>query len=298
MTARIIILGSGSPHPDRDAGGTSLVLTVSERHYLFDCGHGATQRLVEAGIGPATINNVFLTHLHYDHVVDFPLFVLSSWLADRSEQLNVCGPSGTQHMVDHLFVGGAFDQDIRARGQFARRQENFFAVEPTVVEYEAGEIFQDDLIKVTAVPVHHVDAEIMPCFGMRIDTPGRSIVISGDTSPCEAIVELSQGVDLLIHESAMDEETMAHRQKTKVGIVAHTPAGEVGKIAARAGVKNLVVIHQGGKETTNPLLLQMTQNHIPGALVGPGYFDRTISRIREHYDGPVRVAQDLMRIDL
>ena len=298
MSVRVTIIGSGSPHPDRDAGGSSIAITVDDRHYLFDCGHGATTRLVQAGISPPTINTVFFTHLHYDHCVDFPMFVLSSWLGDRSEPLSVLGPGGTKDFCKHLFVGGAFDQDIKARSQFGRRQENFFAVEPEVTEYEPGEIFEDDLIKVTAVPVYHVDSEIMPCHGMRIDTADRSIVISGDTRPCEEITELSRGVDLLIHESAMDEEAMTHRRETKVGVVAHTPAIELGELAAKAGVKQLIAIHQGGKETSNPVLLDLMRHHFPNMLIGPGYFDRTIDRIRQNYDGPVRVAQDLMRIDL
>lgn len=295
---RVIILGSGGPHPDPDAGGSAIVLTVAGRHYLVDCGHGATQSMVRAGIDPAAINHVFLTHLHYDHAIDFPLFVLTSWIAERSEALTVLGPRGTADFVGHLFIGGAFDADIRARGQFARRHNNLFAVQPTVVEFEAGVIFEDDLLKVTAVPVRHVDDGIMPCFGMRFDTAERSVVFSSDTAPCEDIVALSRGVDLLIHECAMDEETIAYRRKTNVGIVNHTPPSALGEIAARAGVGSLVAIHQGGKETTNPALLHMTRHHSPDSVTGPGYFDRTIARIREHYDGPTRVATDLMRIDL
>ena len=298
MSVRVTIIGSGSPHPDRDAGGSSVAVTVDGCNYLFDCGHGATTRLVDSGISPASINTVFFTHLHYDHCVDFPMFVLSSWLGDRSERLKVIGPRGTKKFCENLFVGGAFDQDIKARSQFGRRQENFFAVEPEVTEYEPGEIYKDDLITVTAVQVYHVDSEIMPCHGMRIDTATRSLVISGDTRPCDEITQLSRGVDLLIHESAMDEEAMKHRQDSKVGVVAHTPAIELGQLAEKAGVKQLVAIHQGGKETTNPVLLKLMKHHFPDMLIGLGYFDRTIERIRENYDGPVRVAQDGMRIDL
>ena len=54
----------------------------------------------------------------------------------------------------------------------------------------------------------------------------------------------------------------------------------------------------GGKETTNPVLHEIGKHHAPKGSIGPGYFDRTIRRIRENYAGPVRVAQDLMRIDL
>jgi ribonuclease Z len=123
-------------------------------------------------------------------------------------------------------------------------------------------------------------------------------VFSSDTAPCEDIVALSGNADLLIHECAMDDETIAHRKKTKVGIVNHTTPGALGEIAERAKVKSLVAIHQGGKESTNRVLTRMMRHHMPDARCGPGYFDRTIEGIRRHYDGPLRVARDLMRIDL
>ena len=275
-----------------------MLLSVEGHHYLIDCGHGATQSLVRAGIDPAEINHVFLSHLHYDHVIDLPLFVLSSWIAERTRPLNIFGPKGTKAFAGHLFIGGAFDADIRARGQYARRQDNLFAVQPNLVEFGAGEVFTDERLTVTAAPSTHVEKEIMPCFGLRFDGPDKSVVFSSDTAPSEEITALAQGADLLIHECAMDDETIAHRKKTKVGIVNHTTPGALGEIARRAKVKSLVAIHQGGKESTNQVLGRMMRHHLPDAGCGPGYFDRTIKGIRRNYDGPVRVAQDLMRIDL
>ena len=295
---RVIILGSGGPHPDPQAGGSAMLLSTEGHHYLIDCGHGATQRLVEAGIAPASINHVFLSHIHYDHVIDLPLFVLSSWIAERTEPLNIFGPKGTKEMAGHLFIGGAFDGDIRARSQFARRQDNLFAVKPTVTEFGRGTVFENERLKVTAAPSAHVAEDIMPCFGLRFEAGGKSMVFSSDTAPCDEIRALAQDVDLLIHECAMDDATIAHRKKTKVGIVNHTPPQALGEIAAGARVKSLVAIHQGGKESTNPVLGAMMRHYLPDSHCGPGYFVQTIEGIRKHYDGPVRVAQDLMRIDI
>lgn len=295
---RVIILGSGGPQPDPEAGGSSILLTVDDTNYLIDCGQGATHSLVRAGVSPASINQLFISHLHYDHCIDVPFFVLSSWLGDRAEPLTVYGPRGTQDFVSHLFVGGAFDQDIRARAEYGRRKENYFAVQPEAVEFGAGQIYEDERLSVSAVPVDHVSDEVMPCFGMRFDANGKSVVFSSDTAPNENVIKLSQGVDLLIHECAMDETIIAHREKTKVGIVKHTTPSALGKLAARAEVKSLIAIHQGGKETTNPVLHEIGKHHAPKGSIGPGYFDRTIRSIRENYDGPVRVARDLMRIDL
>ncbi len=300
---RVIILGSGGPQPDPDAGGSSILLTIDDTNYLIDCGPGATHSMVRAGISPASINRLFISHLHYDHCLDLPFFVLSSWIGNRDEALKVFGPVGTKDFVGHLFLGGAFDADIKARSQYGRRKDNLFAVQPEVTEFGDGPFYEDERLKVRAVPVDHVPPEIMGCFGMRFDittadgTP-KSMVFSSDTAPLESVAELSTNVDLLIHECAVTDAIKEHRTATATAIVHHTTPKQLGELAAKAGVKSLIAIHQGGKETTNPVMLDMTRNHAPKGALGPGYFDRTIQGIRESYDGPVRVARDLMRVDL
>ena len=187
---------------------------------------------------------------------------------------------------------------IFARAQYGLRKENYFAVQPQVVEFGAGPVFDDGTLKVTAVAVDHVDEDVMPCFGMRFDGGGKSVVFSSDTAPTDSVVELARGADLLIHECAMSDEAIDHRKKTKVGIVKHTTPVWLGEVAARADVKSLLAIHQGGRETTNPVLLALTKNHLPEGLQGPGYFDHSVTGIRKNYAGPLRIARDLMRIDL
>ena len=56
--------------PDPERHHSSILITVRDRHYLFDCGHGATRQLVRAGIDPVGVDVVFLSHLHYDHIAD------------------------------------------------------------------------------------------------------------------------------------------------------------------------------------------------------------------------------------
>jgi ribonuclease Z len=217
MRMRIIFLGTGAALPDPDRCHTSILLTLNNgRHFLLDCGHGATRQMMRVNVNPADVAYLLLTHLHHDHVCELPFFVISSWILSRPGALDIRGPKGTQKLVSHLFEGGAFDADIRARSAFPVRQANIEAVRPKVTEYEAGVIFEDRDIKVTADHMDHIPPEISPCFGFRIEAEGKVVTFSGDTAPCEGIARLSQGADLLIHECTFTEAFIEHRRKSQV----------------------------------------------------------------------------------
>ena len=78
------MLGTGAAMPDPDRHHSAILLTVRGRHYLFDCGHGATRQMVRAGTDPATVDVIFLSHLHYDHIADFPYFMIATWMCNRA----------------------------------------------------------------------------------------------------------------------------------------------------------------------------------------------------------------------
>ena len=76
---RIIMLGTGAALPDPDRCHTAILLTLGNgRHFLLDCGHGATRQMVRVNVNPADVAHLFLTHLHHDHVCELPFFVISS----------------------------------------------------------------------------------------------------------------------------------------------------------------------------------------------------------------------------
>ena len=62
--------------PDPDRGHEAILITVHDRHYLFDCGHGATLQIIRSNVNPATVNTLFFSHLHFDHIADFPFFMI------------------------------------------------------------------------------------------------------------------------------------------------------------------------------------------------------------------------------
>jgi ribonuclease Z len=293
------MLGTAAALPAPDRRHTSILLTLdSGRHVLLDCGHGATINMVRANVNPADVGLILITHLHHDHISDLPFFLLESWILNRTGSPVIVGPNGIQHFIRSVLEGGAFDVDIRARAKYPARQANMEAIRPVVREYEAGVIFQDQELRVTAWEVDHIPTEISRCYGFRIEAAGKIIAFSGDTKPCENIHELARGADLLIHECTFPEAMIQHRLKSGVGTAAHTSPTELGKIAERAGVKNLVATHFGHFDSLSPVLKRAAGKHLPVDLMGPEQLDFMARDIRAHYKGSLRLAQDLMRIDL
>ncbi|TEA74011.1 MBL fold metallo-hydrolase [Allopusillimonas soli] len=296
---RITMLGTGAALPDPDRAQSSILVTLDNgRNFLFDCGEGSTRQMVRANINPADVPWVFLSHLHYDHVCGLPFFVLSSWVFNREGRLAVFGPRGTQDFVDHSFEKGAFKLDIQARASYAVRQKNMQAIRPEVTEVAPGLMYQDEDVKVHIDLVDHIPTEITDCFGIRFEAEGKVIAFSGDTAPCESMVRLAQDADLLIHECTFPESFLAHRAKSGVGTYAHTSPLQLGQIASRAGVKSLVATHFGHFDSTSPVIKRAAGNHLPIDLMGPDRLDEVASDIRQHYSGELRLAHDLMRIDL
>lgn len=292
------MLGTGAALADPNRGHSGVLITVEGRHYLFDIGHGVTRQLIRANIDPAEVHRVFISHLHFDHIEDTAYFVISTWIGDRRSPLVIYGPPGTKDFVAHLFENGAFHADIRARAQYKQRAATMQMVRPEVHEFAPGLIFDDGVAKIYAEYVEHISSDLLHCFGFRLEAAGKVIAFSGDTSPCESMVQLAAGADLLIHECTFPEEALEFRKKTNIGTYAHTSPTELGKLAVRAEVKSLVATHFGHFDTTNPVLKRFLAKHMPIELVGPEFMESVVRDIRKHYKGPLTMARDLMRIDV
>ena len=296
---RVIMLGTGAALVDPDRNHSSILITVRGRHYLFDCGHGATHQLMRAGIDPVDVNVVFLSHLHFDHIADLPYFIISTWIFGRQTVPVVIGPPETASFVRHVFAEGAFAKDIEARAQYPQRQKNFPVLAPEVRECKPGLVYQDEFVKVSACHVEHIPREISPCFALRMDSvDGQSLVFSGDTAPCERLIELAQDCDLLIHECTFPQKAIDFRSQAGIGTWAHTSPFDLGKIAVNARAKSLVATHFGHFDTTNPVLRKHLAKHMPAELIGPEFMEEVVADIRRTYRGSLRIAHDLMRIDL
>jgi ribonuclease BN (tRNA processing enzyme) len=248
IRTRVVMLGSGTPNADPDRSGPALAIVVDDRAYIVDAGPGVVRRAAAAAgngvsaLGASRLNRVFLTHLHSDHTVGLPDLILSPWVLDRPDALEVYGPAGTADMVAHIEQAWARDIDIRTNGG-EPRGANRDAWKSIVHEVAAGLVYEDANVRVTAIPVHH--GTWPEAFGYRFETADRVIVVSGDAAPTDALVEACNGCDVLVHE-VYSETKFADRPADWQAYHSrfHTSTRELAALATRARPK-LLVLHHG-----------------------------------------------------
>lgn len=250
---KITILGCGTPTPVPEAYGSSWLVEANGQKLLFDCGPATTHKLVKAGVSPVEVDHLFFTHHHFDHDSDFPAFVLTRWDQNvpRDRVLNVYGPPFTREFVEGVIDGekGLFRKDWIARVRHPVSQVTYTdrgGVLPrkkpmlTVREIGPGELVQGDGWRVLVGRAEHVQP-YLDSVAYRVEAGGRSIVLTGDTRPCESITELSRGADALV---MMCWESLEQMERTghEFSCASVKTATETAKAA---GVKQLVMVHIG-----------------------------------------------------
>lgn len=293
---KVTLLGTGAALIDPNRAHTSIAVQISEKTYLLDIGTGATRNMIAANIDPLSVQALFLTHLHFDHTADLPVFIIGSWMSGKTGAPVIYGPGGTEAMVGHLFEDGAFDADIRARAKYKQRQGNLEALRPDVRPMSAGPVYEDERVKITAMPVDHIPPDICECFGLKLETDDKTVVFSGDTKALPEMVKFAENADLLIHEATFPEAAIEYRAKNGIGTFSHTSPRELGRIARDAGVKTLIATHIGHWDSTNPIVRKLAAQHMPVEIMGPQLIDQVITDIREAYDGPLHIAKDLLTV--
>ena len=250
--AKLIVLGSGGPIPNAERFGTAHVVQSGGRNFLFDCGPAATYKLAKHGLSSLDFDHVFISHHHFDHVADLPAFLLTRW--DHSigteTPLQVFGPENTVTMIDRL-VGeqGAFVFDWKARvnhplsqrmhqlrgGMLPRPKPEF-----EVSDVSSGLVLEGDGFKVTSQRIEHVDPQLQ-ANAYRLDTDDISIVFTGDARPCDHLIELATGADVLVSMCGNFQSEL-ERKGVQSGQIGSLSAAEM---AAEAEVEQLVMVHMG-----------------------------------------------------
>ena len=239
----VILLGTGTPYPDPNAMGPATAVVVGKRVFLFDAGAGVMRQINAAGLPITGPEATFITHLHSDHTLGYSDLIITSWIMRRRLPLQVYGPPGLKLMTDRLLAAFSEDIAIRTRG-LEREVPGWLKVD--VHEIRAGVVYDRDGVKVTAIKVPHGSWKY--AYGYRVDTPDRSIVISGDTRPSKALIAAARDVDVLIHEVYLS--TSVKREDRPGGEFwpqymreFHTSELELGDIAAKANCKLLLLTH-------------------------------------------------------
>lgn len=278
----VTTLGTGAPILDPDRFSQSILVEAGGHRLLFDTGRGAVLRLSQAGVPPASIEQVFFTHYHSDHTVGFGDFWMMSWLpagGARSTPLKVIGPTGIEALAEGHRI--AFADDIRIR--VADQNLPPAGAELEVASFENdGVVFDQDGVVVTAFATDHGD-KIDPNYGFKIEHDGHSVVISGDTRKDDAVIEMATGADLLLHEVGAARDELAQRPPIQKILAHHTTPQEAGEVFATAAPKLAAYTH----------LVLLGRPGIP-----PLSTDELVEMTRETYDGPLVVAEDLMRFEI
>lgn len=259
---KVVLLGTGTPTPDPDRQGPAVAVVVDGKPYLVDAGPGVVRQATAAyekgvrALHPVAIDVAFITHLHSDHTTGLPDLIFTPWVVGRYQPLELYGPPGIKAMAGHIL--DAYKADIRIRTEGLEENDPRGAgVNPH--EIEAGEIYKDDRVTVTAISVDHGSWE--HAFGYRFDANDRSIVISGDTAWSDNLIEKAKGCDVLVHEvyCAADFAMLAPEPRKYHGTF-HTSAIELGKIAAEVKPKLVVLYHQLGWSPPEKYIEEVKQN--------------------------------------
>lgn len=247
--AKVVILGSGTPVVDPVASGPCVAVVVNGQAYLFDAGPGLVRRAQAAAekfgleaLVARNLNRLFITHLHSDHTLGYPDLIFSPWVVGRSVPLEVYGPVGTSAMTSHLKL--AYADDIKTRTEGVEHlNPRGLAVNVHEIA-EAGIIYRDLNVTISAIPVQH--GSWAHAFAYKIVAGDRSIVISGDTTPSEAIAEACKECDVLVHEvySADRFDRVFGPVRGKYHSSSHTSTTQLAELAAKSKPKLLVLYHQ------------------------------------------------------
>jgi ribonuclease Z len=269
----VLLLGTGYPRPDPQRAGPSTVVIAGDAWFVVDAGRGATMRIAATDLQYAKLRGVFLTHLHSDHTAGLPDVFNTSWQFGRKTvPLELYGPRGTKQLANAML--DFFAEDIHWRRDVLEKHPAAGATIRTHIVRE-GVVYDDGKVKVAAFAVDH--RPVVNAFGYRFESGGRTVVISGDTRPTENLVRHAKGADVLVleaylpeHFDRVDTPEVAGRLKSY-----HTSAEEAGQLAARAGVKTLVLTHL-----------------IPG-----NSDDIFRERAARHFNGTIIVGRDLLRVE-
>jgi ribonuclease BN (tRNA processing enzyme) len=282
---RYLMIGTGSPRLSLERAGPCQLALIGDMGLLFDCGPGATRRLHQAGIALSSVHYLFLTHHHYDHMVDYAHRALARW--DHTGQpapLDVFGPPGTEHITRALFgPDGVYHADNIARTQHPMGQ-SIFRVRggtpprplPDVRAHDVphGLVIHGEGWRVHAGPTRHAQP-FLECYSYRLETSARTIVYSGDTGVCPELIDFAGGADTLVHMCCFPDDVLA-----RYGMVA-TVAGPslAGQVAAAAGVRKLVLTHPQSEEMDTPAGLAAA-----------------VTQAGRYFDGEIVWGHDLLEI--
>jgi len=283
MATTVIITGTGIPPIEAGRAGAGAFVEYSDTdgsvvRLQFDAGRATSLRLAEAGIAPASLDAVLLTHHHSDHISGIPDLVFCAWLArPRSTNLRFVAPTGPatrflQRMLE------PYEEDLSVRAAHTGRAFPAPEIEGFVAASEPVEVLRAGPVRVLSRLVHHQPVE--PAVAYRIETPDGVVVVSGDTRVCDEVEDFARGCDVLVHEAFRLEDFVERSGDETARVIGdyHAETVALGAMAGRAEPAMLMLTH-------------MTPS--PRTPADKAAFESDIRA--GGYDGPLTVCDDLDR---
>jgi ribonuclease BN (tRNA processing enzyme) len=280
---RLVLLGTkGGPSLPLGYGQSpsANLIVYDNVPYVIDTGYGVSFKLVAAKFPMPSLRYLFITHHHSDHNAEFGLLLNNAWAMGLRTPVDAYGPAGLKRLADGFW--GAYRFDIETRMADEGRPD----LRKLVVAHEfdkPGLVMQNDDVRVSCALVRH--PPITQAYAYRFDAKDRSIVISGDTAYAPELAEFAKGADVLVHEimhlgglEALLKRVPNAATLREHLLASHTLPEDVGRVAAAAGVKTLVLSH-----------------FVPGD--DPSITDEMWAEgVRKHYAGRIVVGKDLMEV--
>lgn len=236
---KVVLLGTGSPRPSAERAQPAQLLEIGGHSFVIDCGDGVTTQIVRAGRDVNQIQKIFLTHLHWDHVLGYAGLIWGGWSAGRAT-VEVWGPAGTKRMHDTLF-GDLYRGDVDWISNIAYVRSGIEGIQ--VHEVGEGRVYERDGVSVDAMKVKHP----VMTLAYRFSYLGKSIVFSGDTAMCDELIKIARGADLLVQDTCAASSRLYGDERSKkirqALIDFHASPQQAGVMAQKAGVKRLVCSH-------------------------------------------------------
>ncbi|RUU47508.1 MBL fold metallo-hydrolase [Mesorhizobium sp. M6A.T.Ca.TU.002.02.2.1] len=243
---RLVLLGSKGGPALRPGGPwpSSSLLEIGGRNIVVDCGLGVTRGLADAGSSLKTLDLIFITHLHSDHLLELGPLIHTAWTAGLATPVTVFGPPGTGHYWQRFCQAMEFDIEIRIVDEGRPNIADIVSI----VEFGEGRVMEERGLKVSALRVDH--PPVTDCFALRFEHAGQSVVFSADTAFFPPLADFARGAAILVHEAMLEEGIGRLVAKTGNGarlrehlLASHSFAEEAGRIATEAGVGRLVLNH-------------------------------------------------------
>ncbi|MGL6279784.1 MAG: ribonuclease Z [Gaiella sp.] len=267
MNLDVVFLGTSGSSPTAQRAVSATVVRRGGERLLVDCGEGTQRQLLRSDVGLVDLEDVLLTHLHADHFLGLPGMLKTFALRGRDLPLTVYGPRGTKELVGALrriFGRLTFPLELVELEAGERLPRGDYAIEAVGVEHTGAalgyalreetrpgrfEVDTADRLGVPAGPARGAlqrgetitlddGTVVRPADVLGATRRGRTIVLTGDTGPCAAVVDAARGADLLVHEATFLADERARARET-----GHSTAGEAALAAREAGVRLLALTH-------------------------------------------------------